>query len=489
MTKTLSESAAEILKASMASAGKVPMASMNAQVNDLGGATPTNDYNIAAQNGQEDEDESIGTATERDIAVAPKPRVGVAPQMPMQSIADEPEEAIDSEEEMMDDNDAEQDDDDRVDESTAMAKNIANSIVSPELKKKGLIVRTHNAEDIGADEIGHKGRVHIIHHKDDDGEGDYAAVSHDKKSNKYVVSHTIMGSAGGEGPAKKFSNPEDAIKYGQKFVLEQVEQVDDEEEGKRMMKKEMVEKYRGSMREDVDALFNGESLSEDFRVKATLIFESAVQNRVEQIIEDVLGQNDEILESAIEEIKEEMANQVDEYLNYVVEEWVGENEVAIETGLRAELSENFISGLKTLFEEHYVEIPDEKLDIAEELATQVAELEEAVLAFVEENESLSEQVNSVKKAKATAQMCEDLTSVQAEKMKSLAESVEFTTEGDFDNKLAVLRENYFPSKTNVISEVRTLQENTIHEDREVVEISNARMARYVQSISKTAPKA
>jgi hypothetical protein len=381
MAKTLSESAAEILKASMSSAGKEPM-NAGAPFKDLGGATPTNDYSTATQSGQNDEDESITVATERDVQVADHPEPGVAPQEPMQSMSDEPEEAIDSEEKMMDDNDAEQDD-------------------------------------------------------DDDEEGD------------------------------------------------------DEEEMKNKMKKEMVEKYRGSMREDVDALFNGESLSEDFRVKATLIFESAVQSRVEQIVEDVLNENDTILEAAIEEIKEEMANQVDEYLNYVVEEWVGENEVAIETGLRAELSENFIAGLKTLFEEHYVEIPEEKIDIADELAAQVAELEEAVVAFAEENQILAEEVNSGKKAKAIARVCEGLTALQSEKMKSLAEGVEFTADGDFDDKLAVLRENYFPSKTNVTSEVKkAIQESSTFEQQpEVAQITDANIARYVKAITKTAPKA
>ena len=266
------------------------------------------------------------------------------------------------------------------------------------------------------------------------------------------------------------------------------EEDEDEEEMKKKMKKEMVEKYRGSMREDVDALFNGESLSEDFRVKATLIFESAVQSRVEKIVEEVLSENDAILAEAVEEIKTELADQVDEYLNYVVEEWVKENEVAIETGLRAELTEDFINGLKNLFAEHYIEIPEEKVDVAEELAAKVVELEMSAAQKDEAIAGLTEQVNSVKKAKAINLACEGLTAVQAEKMKSLAESVEFTTDGDFENKLAVLRENYFPSKVQVKSEVKEIQETAV-ESPEVEEIRNSVMARYVQSITKTAPKA
>jgi hypothetical protein len=249
----------------------------------------------------------------------------------------------------------------------------------------------------------------------------------------------------------------------------------------------IVAKYRGSMKEDVDALFNGESLSEDFRVKATLIFEAAVQSRVEAILEEILDENDAVLEEAIANVQEELSEQVDDYLNYVVEEWVEENQVAIETGLRAELVEDFIGGLKNLFAEHYIDIPDTKVDIAEALAAQVAELQEEASETEEVLASLVEELSSVKKTEAIARICEGLTQVQAEKMKSLAEGVEFTAEGDFDNKLAVIRENYFPSKVSVKSEVKTLQESYV-EEPEVAEVPSY-MKQYVNAITKTAPKA
>jgi hypothetical protein len=267
---------------------------------------------------------------------------------------------------------------------------------------------------------------------------------------------------------------------------EEEEEEEDEEEMKMKMKKEMVEKYRGSMREDVDALFNGESLSEDFRVKATTIFEAAVQSRVESIVEDVLSENDAVLIEAIEEIKNEMSAQVDEYLSYAVEEWVNENQVAIETGLRAELVEDFINGLKNLFTEHYIEIPEEKVDVAEELAMTVAQLEEAMTAAAAEKADLVEKLNVANKNEAIRKICEGLTEVQVGKMKSLAEGMEFTTEGDFNNKLAVIRENYFPSK-KMTSEVKVLQETAV-EEPEVVEASGM-MKHYVNAITKTAPKA
>jgi phage host-nuclease inhibitor protein Gam len=204
-----------------------------------------------------------------------------------------------------------------------------------------------------------------------------------------------------------------------------------------------------------------------------------------------MAENDKVLTEAVDALKEEIAGQVDEYLNYVVEQWVEDNKVAVETGLRAELVDDFIGGLKNLFAEHYIEIPEEKVDVAEELAARVAELEESVAKSTEETSatiaSLTEQLNAAKKNEAIRKICEGLTEVQIEKMKSLAEGVEFTTEGEFDNKLATIRENYFPSKTNVKSEVKALQETAV-EEPEVAEV-HGMMAHYVKAITKTAPKA
>ena len=163
-----------------------------------------------------------------------------------------------------------------------------------------------------------------------------------------------------------------------------------------------------------------------------------------------------------------------------------ENQVAVDTGLRAELSEEFISGLKSLFEQHYIEIPEEKVDVAEELASQLVAMEEEASERAAQLASLTEELNAVKKAKQIGLACEGLTQVQAGKMKSLAEGVEFTTEGDFNNKLAVIRENYFPTKTQVTSEVKAIQETSV-EQPEVVETSGL-MAHYVNAIAKTAPK-
>ncbi len=309
------------------------------------------------------------------------------------------------------------------------------------------------------------------------------------------------GGMRGDLPAQKYTNEQSETSEEEQVIAEveaSTEEVVEEEvteiteedlvEVKKKMMKDMVAKHKGSMAEDVDALFNGESLSEEFRTKATTIFEAAVQSRVESIVEDVLAENDEVLSEAYDEIKNELTAQVDEYLNYVVEQWMEQNQVAIETGLRAELTEDFINGLKSLFAEHYIEIPEEKVDVAEELAVKVVELEEAAAAVEAEKAALVEELNSAKKNIAIRKICEGLTETQIAKMKSLAEGVEFTTEGDFNNKLATIRENYFPAN-KVTSEVKKIQETTVSEDAEETVEAHGLMKHYVQAITKTAAKA
>jgi hypothetical protein len=422
MAKTLSESAAEILKASMNAAGKEPSQKLPGEMEDLGGQTPSSlpdDY---------------GHKASAEMKAAAKPGTPGVPAEPMKKLPGSEAKKVGDEEENLKKNPVD-----------------AGAVKAEETEVEGEVVSEESDESL------------------EEGNTKLAMPMAVKK----------LGEGEKEDEAEEEDEDED-------------EDEEDAEEKKKGMMKEMVKKHSKSMKEDVDALFNGESLSEDFRVKATLIFEAAVNSRVESIVEEVLAENDEILASAIEEIKQEMSTQVDEYMNYVVEQWMEENKVAIETGLRSELTEDFINGLKNLFAEHYIEIPDEKVDVAEELALTVAELQEQVTALQTESDekisSLTEELNSVKKEKAIRKICEGLTETQIAKMKSLAEGVEFTTEGEFNNKLAVIRENYFPAN-KVKSEVEALQETTVSEDQPEVEEVHGLMAHYVQAIKKTAPKA
>ena len=326
-----------------------------------------------------------------------------------------------------------------------------------------------------------------------------AAEPMKKLANEEAVEEAAAGTAAkpllkpgqkiGAMPLKTLAKEESDVSDEEVVAEDAVEMTEEDlAEAKKEMMRGMVAKHKGSMKEDVDALFNGESLSEEFRTKATTIFEAAVQSRVEKIVEDVIADNDSILEEAVEGIKVELAEQVDEYLNYVVEQWVQDNEVAIESGLRAELTEDFINGLKNLFAEHYIDLPEEKLEVAESLAEKVVELEEVVAEAAKVLATMTTELNEAKKNEAIRKICEGLTETQIAKMKSLAEGVEFTTEGDFEEKLAVLRENYFPTKVQVKSEVKELQKVALNEEPEVASTNNI-MNRYVQAIAKTAPKA
>jgi hypothetical protein len=216
-------------------------------------------------------------------------------------------------------------------------------------------------------------------------------------------------------------------------------------ERREMMKHKMKEK----MKEDMDALLGGESLSEEFVTKATTIFEAAVISRAEMVIEEAENELLEQFEEAVEAIKEDLAAKVDDYLNYMVEEWVKENELAIETGLRAEIVEDFITGLKGLFEAHYIDIPQEKVDVVEQLTAKVEELEEAYNEQINKAVELKKELNEHKKIEAIYTACEGLTQTQVEKMKSLAEGVDFTTEEEFADKLETLKESYFKADVKV----------------------------------------
>jgi hypothetical protein len=201
--------------------------------------------------------------------------------------------------------------------------------------------------------------------------------------------------------------------------------------------------------EDMDALFSGESLSEEFKSKAATIFEAAVIAKATTVVEEMETELTEQFDAAVEEIKEELAQKVDDYLNYFVEEWTKENAVAIEKGLKAEIVEDFMSGLRDLFIEHYIDIPTEKVDIVEELTAKVEELDAALNEQIKASVDLQKELSEAKKVEAIHAVCEGLTQTQVEKLKSLAEGVEFTTEEEFIGKLNTLKESYFKADVKV----------------------------------------
>jgi len=266
---------------------------------------------------------------------------------------------------------------------------------------------------------------------------------------------------------------------------EEKEGHEDAAEDKAMIRKELKkEKMKEKMKEDVDALLSGENLSEEFKTKATTIFEAAVIARAEEIISEAEETLTEQFEEAIEQVKEELTSKVDDYLNYMVEEWVKENELAIEKGLRAEIVEDFIFGLKGLFEEHYIDIPEDKVNVVEELTNKVSELEDTLNEQIKVAVEMKKELNEHKKLEAIHTACEGLTQTQVEKMKSLAEGVDFTTEGDFMEKLDILKESYF--KTDVkVAQNSSFEEVLVEEEKKAVKSFDASMEIYAKTISQT----
>jgi hypothetical protein len=286
-----------------------------------------------------------------------------------------------------------------------------------------------------------------------------------------------------KNPGATFQSYGEETESDEEVVAEEKEEGhEDKKEDKKLIKK-MISKEK--MKEDIDALLSGENLSEEFVTKASTIFEAAVIARAEEVIAEAEVALQEQFEAAVEEIKEDLAAKVDDYLNYMVEEWMNENEVAIERGLRAEIVEDFIGGLRNLFVEHYIDIPADKVDVVEELTTKVEELEASLNEQINRGVELTKELNEQKKIEAIYTACEGLTQTQVEKLKSLAEGVEFTTDNEFASKLETLKESYFKAEVKV-AETSALDEVLVEEEKKAVTKSeDPSMEIYAKTISQT----
>jgi hypothetical protein len=251
------------------------------------------------------------------------------------------------------------------------------------------------------------------------------------------------------------------------------------------MKSEEVEQEESNfVSEDINAIFADDStISEDFRNKVSTIFEARVLDRVAQIEEQIETHYASMLEEAVESVKEELTDKVNDYLSYVVEQWMEENQIAIDNGIRSELAEDFINGLKNLFAEHYIDVPAEKVDLVDELAAKVEELSGKLDEEVERSIEYRNALFEAHKAEVTRDVCEGLAATQVEKIKALAESVDYSTEEEYRTKLDTIRENYFPS--GVKKADATALNEQVEEVAEKKVVSDAFMNSIVQSISKT----
>ena len=276
--------------------------------------------------------------------------------------------------------------------------------------------------------------------------------------------------AGGKATMKEEEDQEEEL------IAEKMEE-EEKEEKKEMMKKKM--------KEDVNALFSDDTtISEEFKSKAATIFEARINDRIQQIEEEVEVRYASMFEEAVEEIKNDLTTKVNDYLEYVVEQWLADNEIAIESGLRSEITEEFIAGLRNLFAEHYIDVPEDKVDLVDELAGKVEQLEDKLNEEIEYGIELRKALIESTKSEIVRDVCEGLTATQVEKIRSLAESVDFSTEEEYQEKLETIRENYFPSGVKK-ADVTHLQEQYDDTDGEKKVIYDPYVAAVSQAISKT----
>ena len=257
-----------------------------------------------------------------------------------------------------------------------------------------------------------------------------------------------------------------------------------EVEGEEIAEDKAESEIEIDLSDDVKALVSTDAdLSEEFKDKAATIFETAVKTRIKEQTKILEAQFEEKLSKETETVKEAMVEKVDSYLNYVVEEWMKENELAVERGIRTEIAEDFITGLKDLFKEHYIDVPEEKYNVLDDLTNQVKDLEGKLNEQIEKNVNLTKEVNNSERANVVAEVSADLADTEKEKFASMAENVEFDNADKFREKLETVKESYFP-KTKIEETSSKDEVDSVAANEPAVEASSDAMAAYTAAISK-----
>ena len=251
---------------------------------------------------------------------------------------------------------------------------------------------------------------------------------------------------------------------------------------------EVVAEDKIDVEEDLNALIAGEELSEEFQEKARTIFEAAIRTKVAEMTESIKAQYEETLVEEVKAIKEELQDRLDSYLEYVADEWVSENELAIEHGLKTEMTESFLEGMKKLFEDHYVTIPEEKYDVIESMVDKLDEMESKLNEQIDKNVALNKRLAESTADVIFAEVTEGLAQTQRDKLATLAKSVEFESENGYREKLETLKESYFPSNTSTPnSKSENLTEESEATDYQSKAVSST-MERYLQTMTRVAKK-
>ena len=263
--------------------------------------------------------------------------------------------------------------------------------------------------------------------------------------------------------------------------VKKLEAIDSEEE----VVAESETKEETSVEEDVEALLQGEELSEEFQAKAKTIFEAAINSKVAAIKEELEADHIKAIKEETAELKVELTERTDSYLEYVADEWMQENKLAVDQGVKAELSESFMAGLKGLFEEHYVSIPEDKYDVLENMVNKLDEMEGKLNEQIENNVALNKRLAESKSDGILSDVAEGLAITQKEKLASLAESVEFESEQNYREKLVTLRESYFPSTA---PSAQRDNNEVLSEGTESPVKNTGSMANYLSTLQRVAKK-
>ena len=285
-------------------------------------------------------------------------------------------------------------------------------------------------------------------------------------------------------PAKK-SAKDGSLENDQKPKSSMKEEEVEATEDKEVVAEDKVEEKEVEidLSADVKALVSGDAdLSEEFKDKAATIFEAAVKTRIQEQTKILEAQYEEKLSAETETVKEAMVEKVDSYLNYVVEEWMKENELAVERGIRTEIAEDFITGLKDLFKEHYIDVPEEKYNVLDDLTNQTKTLEGKLNDQIAKNVDLTKQVSESAKAKAIDELSKDLADTEKEKFEKMAENVEYDSADKFREKLETIKESYFPKSK--IEETASKDEVDSVAANAPIESNTDAMAAYTAAITK-----
>ncbi len=289
---------------------------------------------------------------------------------------------------------------------------------------------------------------------------------------------------------KKLDN-EEVAKIREKYEDEEEEEKEEEvkeesvdEETSAELESSLVEI---EVEDDLSAISEALELSEENQEKAKTIFKAAVTSKVAEIKEELESQYSEELKTSVDKVKGDLAEAVDKYLTYCADEWTKENELAIERGLRSEMTENFIEGLKTLFVEHYVDVPEDKYNVIDELANRLDEMEEKLDNEVSKNMEIVEENDSLKRSNVIREACKDLSESQKEKMESLSNGVDFKDIEDFQEKVTEIKEAYFPIEGETISEDTVVEEGTGEFASNEDKVLDPSIARYSEALSKLKP--